>query len=84
MSPVDTAWRVFFNLQRQCPLWPSTMSTCDCGRGWARGGGKCANCYEEELAAIVGPELAAQARQSLDEVSRIWATVMAAADKEAA
>ena len=45
-------------LHRQYPLWPSTFSTCECGKNMARGGGKCYECIEKDLAEVIGAELA--------------------------
>ena len=84
MNQVDNAWRVWQDLYRQYPLWPSTFSTCNCGRGWARGGGKCADCYEEELAQLVGAEAANRARKAMQEVGLAWDAVREAAGKDAA
>ena len=75
MNKVDQVWQIFMNLQRQFPLWPSTFSTCDCGRGDGRGGGKCAVCIGEELAKEVGPELASEAVAALDGVCDVWARI---------
>ena len=75
MSKVDQVWQIFMNLQRQFPLWPNTFSTCDCGRGDGRGGGKCKFCIEEELAKEVGPELAAEAVAALEGVQDVWARI---------
>lgn len=75
MSKVDQVWQIFWNLQRQFPLWPGTFSTCDCGRGDGRGGGKCAVCIGEELAKEVGPELAAEAVAALAGVRDVWARI---------
>lgn len=75
MSKVDQVWGIFWNLQRQFPLWPGTFSTCRCGRGEGRGGGKCAVCIAEELAKEVGPELAAEAVAALEGVQDVWARI---------
>lgn len=75
MSKVDQVWGIFWNLQRQFPLWPSTFSTCDCGRGDGRGGGKCKLCIWEELVDAVGPELASEALDAFDRVSDVWARI---------
>lgn len=82
MNKVDQVWQIFQNLQRQFPLWPSTFSTCDCGRGDGRGGGKCAVCIGEELAEEVGLELAAEAVAALDGVQDVWARIREAVKDE--
>lgn len=81
MNKVDQVWQIFQNLQRQFPLWPSTFSTCDCGRGDGRGGGKCVACIEEELAKEVGPELAAEAVAALEGVQDVWAKISEAVEE---
>lgn len=75
MNKVDQVWQIFMNLQRQFPLWPSTFSTCDCGRGLGRGAGKCKLCIAEELSKEVGPELAAEAVAALEGVQDVWARI---------
>lgn len=75
MSKVDQVWQIFMNLQRQFPLWPSTFSTCRCGRGDGRGGGKCVSCIAEELAKEVGPVLAVEAVVALSGVQDVWARI---------
>ena len=49
---------LFGELHRQYPLWPSTFSNCKCQRQIARGGGRCALCYEEDLAKLIGEDAA--------------------------
>lgn len=51
--------QLIHNLSRQYPTWPSTFSTCECKRHMARGGGKCADCLEVEIANIIKDELLA-------------------------
>ena len=75
-SKVDQAWALFQALMRQYPLWPSTFSTCDCGRGLARGAGKCALCIREELAAIVGMPMADRAENALIDVTNAWHEIL--------
>lgn len=53
------------NLARQYPTWPSTFSTCECQRHAARGGGKCAECIEEELGKIIDPEFASDIHSAI-------------------
>lgn len=81
MSKVDQVWQIFQNLQRQFPLWPSTFSTCDCGRGLGRGDGKCSECIAEELSKEVGPELAAEAVAALEGVQDVWARIRGAVEE---
>lgn len=50
---------------RQYPVYPSTFSRCDCKRDMARGGGPCPSCLEEELAEIIGEDLADQMHQAI-------------------
>lgn len=45
-------------LYRNYPTWPSTFSVCECKRNLGRGGGKCADCIEDDLAQLIEPELA--------------------------
>lgn len=74
-SNVDIAWGVFQNLMRNYPLWPSTFSTCQCGRMLARGAGPCAKCLEGELAEIVGKILANDAVKALERVQFVWSEI---------
>ena len=75
MDKVDRAWRIFENLMYQYPFWPSTFSPCVCGRKLARGVGKCAQCYTEELAELVGPELAQKALENIDNLRFVWSEI---------
>lgn len=63
-------------LERQYPLWPSTFSTCECKRGFGRGGGRCATCIEEELVKFIGRSLAWELHQSLKDYIRIKGEVV--------
>lgn len=58
-------------LERQYPIWPSTFSTCECKRHMARGGGRCAECIEEELAERVGKPLAWELHHSFKQYQRL-------------
>lgn len=69
-------------LERQYPLWPSTFSTCECKRGMGRGGGRCAQCIEEELSTFVGRSLAWEIHQSLKDYIRIKAEVIRGTENE--
>lgn len=80
-SKLDKAWDLFSRLQRQHPLWPSTFSHCDCGRGMARGAGKCHLCLREELAEHVGPILAQRADAAFDEVAKVLALIREEVDR---
>ena len=84
MSPIDNAWQVWQNLYRQYTLLPSMFNTCECGRGWARVNGRCADCYEEELAQLVGAEVANRARKAMLELALACDAVQEAAGKDAA
>ena len=79
---VDQAWVLFQSLMRQYPLWPSTFSTCDCGRADARGGGKCALCIKEELAALVGMPVVDKADNALKDVAEAWGEILLQAEAE--
>ena len=59
------------DLIRQYPAWPSTFSTCECKRMMARGGGKCAMCYEEELAKRIDGELAADIHEAIKHLAKL-------------
>lgn len=59
------------DLHRQYPLWPSTFSTCDCGKNLGRGGGRCADCIEEELAKLIGKPLAWEIHSTIKELTRL-------------
>ena len=82
MNKVDKAWGIFYGLQRQFPLWPSTFSTCGCGRADARGSGKCAICIEEDLAKMVGKDLAAEAVAAMKSVQDVWARIAERAEAQ--
>lgn len=75
MSKVDEAWRLFSDLQRQYPCWPSTFSMCKCGRSTGRGGGPCVFCISEQLTALVGEDLAIQAVQAMASVYEAWTAI---------
>lgn len=45
-------------LAQNYPAWPSTFSTCECQNKLGRGGGKCADCIEADLASFIGKPLA--------------------------
>lgn len=74
-SKVDMAWGIFHDLMRNYPLWPSTFSTCQCRRIFARGNGLCAKCLEESLAEIVGAELAEESVKALEQVQKVWGKI---------
>lgn len=63
-------------LERQYPLWPSTFSTCECKRHMGRGGGKCAECLEEELAELIGKPLAWELHHSFKQYQRLKSEVL--------
>jgi hypothetical protein len=71
-NKTDEAWGIFHDIMRNHPLWPSTFSTCQCGRMMARGAGPCAKCLEERLAEIAGPILARDAVNALENVQDVW------------
>lgn len=50
---------------RNYPSWPSTFSTCECKVNIGRGGGKCADCLEVELAELIGKPLAWEIHQTI-------------------
>lgn len=50
---------------RNYPSWPSTFSTCECRVNMGRGGGKCADCLETELAELIGKPLAWEIHQTI-------------------
>ncbi len=75
-SKGDQAWALFQSLMRQYPLWPSTFSTCECRRADARGGGKCALCIKEELAALVGMPVVDKADNALKDVAEAWSEIL--------
>lgn len=46
-----------YDIRRNHPVWPTTFGPCYCGGGKiARGGGRCLDCAQEELAGEVGAE----------------------------
>ena len=59
------------DLIRQYPAWPSTFSTCECKRMAARGGGRCALCYEEELAKLIGHLLACKIHVAITNLAEL-------------
>jgi len=81
-SKGNQAWALFQSLMRQYPLWPSTFSTCDCGRADARGAGKCALCIKEELAALVGMPVVEKADNALKDVAEAWLEMLQKAREE--
>lgn len=82
-SAVDKAWNVFYDLMQNHPLWPSTMTTCKCGRAFGRGAGKCHLCLREELAEHAGPILAERADRALAEVVETWGLIREEVDRRA-
>lgn len=74
MNKVDKAWGLFDEMRYQHHCWPTTVSPCDCGRGYGRGG-VCALCLEDELAAVVGRDLAYRARAAFEEVVNVWSMI---------
>lgn len=52
-------------MERNYPLHPSTFSTCECKSRMGRGGGKCADCLEIELAELIGKPLAWEIHQTI-------------------
>lgn len=81
-SKADQAWGLFQSLMRQYPLWPSTFSTCECGRELARGAGKCPLCITEELSKLVGTELTDNAVTALEDVAKAWGEILLKAREE--
>lgn len=63
--------RLINSISRNYPAWPSTFSTCECGQHWGRGGGKCAECLEDELAAIIGKPLAWEIHQTIKQYAEL-------------
>lgn len=54
-----TKTQILDGIMRQCPLWPSTFSSCMFGGDGqehtsARGGGPCLYCYQRELERRIG------------------------------
>lgn len=74
-SNVDKAFDIFSGMLRNYPFWPSTFSTCECGRALARGNGKCAICLEEELEKYAGKEAAMRAHNAMIELADSWRNV---------
>lgn len=58
-------------LERNHPLHPSTFSTCECKERLGRGGGKCAECLEAELAELIGKPLAWEIHQTIKTYSML-------------
>ena len=77
MSRLMEADSLISNIFRSYPRWPSTFGECanKCGRGMGRGCGKCAYCYEDELAELVGTDLAKQLHDSVKTATKIWSTI---------
>ncbi len=71
---IDIANEYCNGIMRNYPFWPSTFGACRnaCGRGSARGSGLCANCYEDELAKIVGNPLAHKFHLSVINTVSLW------------
>jgi hypothetical protein len=60
-------------LWRNHPRWPSTFSKCPntgCENP-GRGGARCATCAEQDLAAIVGPDLAVEYHQLILDIRKL-------------
>lgn len=58
-------------ISRNYPTWPSTFSTCECGSGWGRGGGACADCLEKQLAKLIGKPLAWEIHQTIKQFANL-------------
>lgn len=56
-------------LSRNYPAWPSTFSTCECQNKLGRGGGKCADCIEADLATFIGKPLAWEIHRCIRELA---------------
>ncbi len=68
--------QLFSDLHRQYPLWPSTFSNCSCGRGLARGNGKCGQCLEESLAELIGSGMAKEIHTSIASLHMLKAAAL--------
>lgn len=59
---------LIYQLRRDYHPYPATRSACSkCDGGSARGGGHCADCIEEELAELVGDDLASDLRRAIED-----------------
>lgn len=76
MSKTDEINNLCNNILRQYPIWPSTFSTCCCGRDKARGGGECNICLTEKLGAIIGRDKAEEFNFKAKEFSSFHASIV--------
>ena len=68
-------------IYRNYPDWPSTFRKCECGQHLGRGGGKCAECLEGDLAAIIGKPLAWEIHQTIKQYAELRSEAMDKARK---
>lgn len=74
MMTADVTYNVenlIHGIYRHYPAWPSTFGTCECGKNWGRGGGRCAQCLEDELAKIIGKPLAWELHQTIKQYAKL-------------
>lgn len=81
MSRAYEVEQLIVSISRNYPSWPSTFSTCECKRAWGRGGGKCAECLEEELAGIIGKPLAWEIHQTIKQFANLKGEAMEKAEE---
>lgn len=68
-------------IYRNYPDWPSTFRKCKCGQHLGRGGSKCAECLEGDLAAIIGKPLAWEIHQTIKQYAELRGEAMDKARK---
>ena len=72
MTNPDKISNLLDAIQRQYPHFPSTFNPCECNRSIARGTGKCAICYEEELSELVGHDQAEYYHKKVRKLSALY------------
>ena len=76
--------RLMDNIKAQYPCFPATFNQCGCHRDIARGTGKCATCYEEELAALVGHDQAEYYHKKVRKLADLYIKLAGSVDDEEA
>lgn len=74
MSNLMKADKAVSGILHNYPRWPSTFGACatEGCQGIGRGCGKCALCYEKELAELVGEDLAEAFHESVKKTTILW------------
>lgn len=82
-SKLDLADEYCNGIKRNHPSWPSTFGYCCNGcKTMARGSGKCANCFEKELAKVVGEDLAHKFHSTVIDGQDCWGEIVEHLEEE--